>query len=74
MSNFLSQENDIVIAQCNRCTRLHSTTTGPPTCDAFPDGIPDEILINDFIHTQVFPGQDNKLLFDPKVIEDEDAN
>ncbi len=33
-------------------------------CDAFPDGIPDEILYTGFIHTNPYPG-DNGIRFEP---------
>ena len=42
------------------CTRKH--TTGA-TCDAFPGGIPNEILHNDVSHRLPFPG-DGGLVFD----------
>lgn len=39
---------------CHRCT--HRRRAFPATCDAFPDGIPIQILIGDFIHTTPYPG------------------
>lgn len=47
-------------SQCVYCTRKH--TTGA-TCDAFPGGIPNEILHNDVSHRLPFPG-DGGLVFD----------
>jgi hypothetical protein len=35
------------------------------TCEAFPNGIPEEILNNQFIHTKHYEG-DNGILFEPK--------
>lgn len=34
-------------------------------CKAFPEGIPDEILLHVFDHTKKHPGQDNDILFEP---------
>lgn len=44
-------DND-VISQCASCTHKYS---GAPGCTAFPDGIPYEILTNDFDHRQEYP-------------------
>jgi hypothetical protein len=39
------------------------------SCDAFPDGIPDEILSGEFIHDKPFAG-DNGIQYEKKTIED----
>jgi hypothetical protein len=44
----------IVRPQCFGCQRL--TAEPPLRCDAFPDGIPDEIVWNEFDHANPFPG------------------
>ena len=64
---------------CILCTRLHPTWTkgfdnpnptpddyrGQWTCDAFPDGIPDEIITNRTDHRQPYQG-DGGMRFVPK--------
>lgn len=47
---------------CLVCDRVHNPEA-PSTCDAFPTGIPQEILVGDFIHTQPFKNEG--LLFKP---------
>lgn len=36
-----------------------------PKCDAFPDGIPNEILLSKADHRKPFPG-DNGIVFEPE--------
>lgn len=43
----------------------HYRTDGVPACDAFPDGIPDEIRRGDFDHRDKFEG-DNGIRWDPE--------
>lgn len=43
----------VVWSQCVFCKHKHA---GSGTCDAFPDGIPGEILTNDADHREYFPG------------------
>ena len=52
--------------QCTRCKHLHPPS-GPfgYACDAFPDGIPEEIFVDGFDHTQPFPG-DQGIRFEAK--------
>lgn len=50
------------ISQCVACARK---TPGAGTCEAFPDGIPDAILLNDADHRYPFPG-DGGLQFKPR--------
>jgi len=35
-------------------------------CEAFPEGIPKEILTGEFDHTTIHPDQDNDILFEPE--------
>jgi len=34
------------------------------TCFAFPKGIPEDIIMGDFIHTKVYPKQKNDIVFE----------
>lgn len=40
---------------CDACKRLQRTIDGP-VCSAFPEGIPDRIIIGGFDHRLPFPG------------------
>jgi hypothetical protein len=42
----------------------------PQGCHAFPDGIPDEILLTNE-HSKPLSGQSNDLVFTPKTEDDE---
>jgi len=44
---------------CIKCQHFRMLSGG---CDAFPDGIPDEILENNK-HNKPIPGQNNKIVF-----------
>ncbi len=45
---------------CITCVHTHAG----PTCDAFPDGIPDEILFNLVDHRKPYPG-DHGIRYEP---------
>lgn len=51
------------IGICHVC--IHRRQAFPATCAAFPDGIPDEILVGDFNHTEPYPG-DRGIRFEKK--------
>src|SRR5271163_3007824 len=50
----------VYISQCGLCAHAWDRTRrgDPPKarCDAFPDGIPDEISQNRFVHDRPYPG------------------
>jgi len=48
---------------CDDCTYSHSVN--PRTCDAFPEGIPNEVWTGVFRHDQPYPG-DHGIRFKPK--------
>jgi hypothetical protein len=55
---------------CMSCVHFRPISGG---CDAFPDGIPDEILIGDNNHSKPLEGQANDVVFkrgEPKEITD----
>ena len=47
---------------CLKCVRFHEDNSGLFACDAFPEGIPDEIVLRGFNHNRPFPG-DNGMRF-----------
>lgn len=53
-------------AQCMACKNLHPLKFATqPTCDAYPQGIPDEIFTNERDHRQPIGG-DNGIQFEAK--------
>ncbi len=48
---------------CYDCAHFH--TVNPRTCDAFPEGIPNEIWTGVFKHDKSYPG-DHDIQFKPK--------
>ena len=55
---FVDQPGDTIISQCVACVHVHMGR-----CDAFPDGIPQEILENWHDHRLAYPG-DNGIRFE----------
>ncbi len=52
---------------CPACKHLDiNTETLAFECAAFPEGIPEEILSGEFIHTKKHPKQNNEILFEEK--------
>ncbi len=49
---------------CRFCRHLHSLI-GKPTCNAFPEGIPQEILLGKLIHKDPLPNQGNDIVLTP---------
>ncbi len=50
---------------CGKCKHLH--LTGKRGCDAYPDGIPFEILLGEFDHhSRFFFEDDHGITFEPK--------
>lgn len=49
---------------CRFCRQLHSLI-GKPTCNAFPGGIPQEILSGKIVHKIPLPDQKNDIVLTP---------
>jgi len=57
----------VQLASCISCVhRLEQTT-----CEAFPEGIPEEILMGDNPHISEFPG-DNGIQYEPAAVTKEE--
>lgn len=54
---------------CGGCKHLTSPDLRDPKCDAFPAGIPNEILLSRADHRKPFPG-DNGIQYEPKDADD----
>lgn len=51
--------------QCSVCKHYYMSLG----CDAFPDGIPENILAGKFDHTEIHPEQGNDFVFEHYLIE-----
>lgn len=53
-----SRANAVIIPVCLECKHRHPTPEAgaPMTCDAFPDGIPEEIIYEGENHDEPYPG------------------
>lgn len=49
---------------CRFCQHLNGLI-GKPTCNAFPEGIPQEILSGKIIHKDPLPNQKNNIVLTP---------
>ena len=49
---------------CAECKHFHVGDTSANTCDAFPDGIPDDIFLCRIEHRQPYPG-DGGTVYEP---------
>lgn len=57
---FQFNENDFYYPICNKC-RYYK---GNAKCDAFLEGIPEDILTGEFDHTKEYPKQENDIVFE----------
>ena len=60
----MSNNKDVGEPLCMQCKHYHADNMDGLTCDAFPKGIPDEILDSEFIHTKPYRG-DKGIQFEP---------
>lgn len=59
----ISGKGKLHFPQCNQCKNLHRNTSRSITCEAFPNGIPNEITSNKYDHHAPYPG-DNGIKFE----------
>jgi len=50
---------------CLKCIHYNEDDYSKLSCAAFPQGIPDEIILGGNKHLDVLPGQENDLIFTP---------
>jgi len=60
LDKFAWEENGFIVSPCMRCRHKHQDAT----CNAFPHGIPNDILTGKTSHSQSYPG-DNGIQFEP---------
>ena len=51
---------------CVKCKHYHFYGSEKISCDAFPKGIPNKIIMTDFIHTKKWPWQKNDIVFEKR--------
>jgi len=54
----------LMIPSCWDCRHFHNANQQRSTCDAFPSGIPMDILLSEQDHTSPYPG-DHGIQFEP---------
>ena len=54
---------------CIKCKHFNYKDFNGLTCLAFPEGIPDEILLNGNNHSKPLPEQDNDIIFEEAIEE-----
>ena len=55
----------IIQSQCALCKHFHSANVLQDTCDAFPTGIPEAVLLNEVSHRRPVNG-DHGIRFEPR--------
>lgn len=50
---------------CLKCKHYHVSNFDGFTCDAFPEGIPDELFFKGEKHLKPLPEQGNNIVFEP---------
>jgi len=56
---FADEKNEDVA--CFRCAHWHGEDKSPESCDAFPEGIPKELLYTKVRHDKPWPDSENPL-------------
>lgn len=59
-ARFTWRKGDVEMSPCANCRFYFANAI----CNAFPDGIPDEILLGNNLHRKPYPG-DNGIQFEP---------
>lgn len=66
MYNILDDRHEIFNMYKSQCARCRFFTRDGYRCQAFPEGIPEEILLGDQNHEKTYNGQKGNTLFSPK--------